>query len=122
MAKHTDLGVNGELLAENFLVAQGLRIVDRRVRYQRGEIDLVAKSGDEWVFVEVKTRKSTSSGTAVEAFTPEKASRMRRAVERYVYEHDLADALMRCDFLAIDIAPDGVPDISWFPGEITWRD
>ncbi len=122
MAKHLDLGVNGEVLAERFLAARGLRIIDRRVRYSRGEIDIVAKNGAEWVFVEVKTRKSASSGTAAESFTPEKARRMRKAVEMYVYEHDLADAFIRCDFLAIDIGPDGTPEISWFPGEITWRD
>lgn len=122
MAKHIDLGMNGELLAERFLAAQGLRIIDRRVRYRCGEIDLVAKSGDEWVFVEVKTRKSIASGTAAESFTPEKAGRMRKAVEMYVYENNLADAPMRCDFLAIDIEPDGTPEIAWFPGEITWRD
>lgn len=122
MAKHLDLGVNGEVLAERFLAAQGLRIVDRRVRYARGEIDLVAKNGDEWVFVEVKTRKSVSSGTAAESFTHAKARRMRRAVEMYVYENNLADAVLRCDFIAIDIEPDGTPEISWFPGGITWRD
>jgi putative endonuclease len=122
MTKHLDLGVNGEVLAERFLAARGLRVIDRRVRFARGEIDLVAKEGEEWVFVEVKTRKSISSGTAAESFTPAKAARMRRAVEEYVYRNDLDGQSMRCDFVAIDIEPDGVPEISWFPGEITWRD
>lgn len=122
MAKHLDLGENGEDMAGRYVTSRGLEILERRVRYARGEIDIVAKDGDEWVFIEVKTRKGGGSGSAVEAFTPEKAGRMRRAVEMYVYEHDLADAPMRCDFLAIDIGPDGVPEFSYFPGEITWRD
>lgn len=122
MAKHLELGENGEALAENFLVARGLRIIDRRVRYSCGEIDIVAKDGEEWVFVEVKTRKSVSSGSAAESFSPAKAGRMRRAVETYVYERALEDAPMRCDFLGLDIAPDGTPEVSYFPGEIVWRD
>ncbi len=122
MAKHIELGKSGELIAEHFLAARGLSIIDRRVRFRRGEIDLIAKDGDEWVFVEVKTRKGDSSGSAAEALTPEKAGRMRKAVERYVYENNLYDAPMRCDLLAIDMDPDGAPEISYFPGEITWRD
>ena len=122
MTNHLDLGLNGEALAENFLERQGLDIVERRVRYACGEIDLVAKNGDEWVFVEVKTRKSVSGGSAAEAFSPAKARRMRRAVETYVYKNNLDGEAMRCDFVAIDIAPDGTPEISHFPGEITWRD
>ncbi len=85
-----------------------------------GELDLVAKDGDEWVFVEVKTRKSGSHGTAAEAFTPEKLRRMRRAVEMYVYEHNLADAPVRGDCIAIDFEPGGTPEISYFPGELMW--
>lgn len=122
VASHLDLGLNGEILAENFLVGLGLSIVDRRVRYACGEIDLVARDGAEWVFVEVKTRKSVSGGTAAEAFTPAKARRMRKAVEMYVYKNNLDREPMRCDFLAIDLGPDGTPAITHFPGGITWRD
>lgn len=121
MAKHLELGVSGELMAERFLVSKGLVIVGRRVWYKRGEIDLVARQGEEWVFVEVKTRKGDACGSAAEAFTPEKARRMRRAVEMYVYENSLANAVIRCDFVGIDIAPDGAPEITWFPGGITWE-
>jgi putative endonuclease len=121
-ASHLALGENGEILAERFLAGKGLRIVERRVRYACGEIDLVAKDGDEWVFVEVKTRKSVSSGSAAEAFTPAKTARMRRAVEMYVYDNNLSGAPMRCDFLAIDLEPGGTPVVTHFSGETPWLD
>ncbi len=122
MAKHLDLGVNGEELAEQYLARQGLKIIDRRVRYKRGEIDLVARDGEEWVFIEVKTRKSVSSGLAAEALSPAKAKRLRKAVELYIYENNLEGAVIRFDFLAIDVEPGGVPEITHFPGEIPWED
>ncbi len=120
MAKHLDLGLNGELLAERFLAAKGMKIVDRRVRYKQGELDLVAKDGNDWVFVEVKTRKSAEFGTAAEAFTLQKARRMRRAVELYIQENSLHGQSVRCDFVGIDLDPDGMPEISHFPGGISW--
>ncbi|QLC21106.1 YraN family protein [Parasphingopyxis sp. CP4] len=46
----------GEIRAAWYLRVRGYRILDRRVRTPRGEIDLVAKRSGLIVFVEVKTR------------------------------------------------------------------
>ena len=46
----------GEIRAAWHLRIRGYRILDRRVRTPRGEIDLVAKRRGLIVFVEVKTR------------------------------------------------------------------
>lgn len=51
-------GQRGETLAAWFLRLKGYRILARRQRTPRGEIDLVAKRGRMIVFVEVKTRKT----------------------------------------------------------------
>ena len=56
MAAKDDLGRKGEALAADFLTEAGMRVVDRNWRCSQGEIDLVARDGDELVFVEVKTR------------------------------------------------------------------
>ena len=49
-------GRRGETLAAWYLRVKGYRIVARRERTPRGEIDLVAKRRGIIVFVEVKTR------------------------------------------------------------------
>ena len=49
-------GRRGETLAAFYLRLKGWRVLDRRVRTPRGEIDLVAKRGRMIAFVEVKTR------------------------------------------------------------------
>lgn len=55
-------GRTGELLAEQFLRAQGYRIVERNVKTPMGELDLVAEEGAVLVFVEVKARASEAFG------------------------------------------------------------
>ena len=49
-------GKAGEDLAAKFLEQNGLKILERNYRFERGEIDLIAEEGDELVFVEVKAR------------------------------------------------------------------
>ena len=105
-------------MAAAFLRERGLRILERRVRLSRGELDIVARDGEEWVFVEVKTRSAGGCGSAVEALGPRKSARLARAVREYVYRHHLHEAPMRCDLVAIDLGPDGLPDISHYPGAI----
>jgi len=51
-------GRRGESLAAWFLRLKGWRIVARRVKTPRGEIDLVARRGRTVAFVEVKWRAS----------------------------------------------------------------
>ena len=48
-------GPIGETVAAVYLRRRGYRVLDRNVRTRRGEIDLVARRGDELVFVEVKS-------------------------------------------------------------------
>jgi putative endonuclease len=49
-------GRRGEAIAAWFLRLKGWRIVGRRIKTPRGEIDLVARRGRQVVFVEVKWR------------------------------------------------------------------
>ncbi len=118
MSGHLRVGEAGEELAAGFLEKLGMRIVERRVRFRRGELDIVARNGREWVFVEVKTRNPSRLGTAAQAVTGRKSARMGRAVREYVCRHDLADQPIRCDLVAVDIGPDGVPAITHYPGGI----
>lgn len=53
-------GRRGETLAAWYLRFKGYRILARRQRTPRGEVDLVAKRGNMVVFVEVKTRKTSA--------------------------------------------------------------
>jgi putative endonuclease len=55
-------GRHAESIAALFLRAKGYRILARRARTKAGEIDIVARTGDTLVFVEVKARATLDSG------------------------------------------------------------
>src|SRR5918992_4680158 len=62
-------GRKGETLAAWFLRLKGWRILARRVKTPRGEVDLVARRGRTVVFVEVKWRaRGDELGLAVDAW------------------------------------------------------
>jgi len=61
------LGLAGERAAETALARSGMRVVARNQRSRFGEIDLVCRDRDGYVFVEVKTRSAASFVAAAEA-------------------------------------------------------
>lgn len=117
---HLKVGELGEDMAAHFLQKRGLRIIQRRVRFGRLEIDIVARDGREWVFIEVKTRRTKRYGTSVEAMGARKKASFLKAVEAYVNQYGLEREPVRCDFLGIDLNDDGEPVFSYYPGGITW--
>lgn len=119
MNRHLALGEGGEEMAAHHLRGKGLCIVARRVRCRGGELDIVARDGAEWVFVEVKTRSQRRFGSAAEGLSPQKLQRMRRAVVEYVHLHNLENEPIRCDLVAIDIDGESV-DINHYPGGIVF--
>ena len=68
-----------------------------------GEIDLITCYGDEIVFVEVKTRRSSRFGHAVEAMSAGKCSRLRRSVYFYLQKRAWFGRRFRIDLIAIDV-------------------
>lgn len=86
MAKHNITGKEGEDIAAAFLKAKGYEIVEMNKRFGRAEIDIIAKIGNEYVFVEVKTRSSDYFGFPEEAITKRKITLMGKAAEQFSLE------------------------------------
>ncbi len=101
MAAKDDLGRRGEDLAAQYLVDAGYTVVDRSWRCARGEIALVARDGDDTVFVEVKTRSSTAFGHPFEAITARKLARMRRLAMAWCDAHPYRRGKVRIDAIAV---------------------
>lgn len=100
-------GDAGERAAERELVARGMRIVARNARTRYGEIDLVCHDGHGYVFVEVKTRRSTSFVAAVEAADARKLMRVVRLAEAWLALVGARDAPWRVALLALTVGPGG---------------
>ena len=76
------LGRRAELVAADYLVARGFRILARNLRLGRLEIDIVARQGPLVVAVEVRTRGPGAYERALESIGPAKQARLVAAVER----------------------------------------
>jgi putative endonuclease len=108
MAHNAELGRRGEQLAAEHLEARGIRVIERNWRCRLGEIDLVARDGDDTVFVEVKTRTSGDYGHPFESITPVKLARLRRLAVAWCEATDAATARIRIDAVAV-LAPTQAP-------------
>jgi len=100
-------GVRGETLAADLLTQRGWAIVGRNVRCGGGEIDLVARQGEEYVFVEVRTRRRGGLATPEESVDPRKQARLRRAAEAYMGQNGKLDHPWRIDVVAVELDPAG---------------
>ncbi len=81
------LGRRGEELAAGYLKDAGLGILTSNYRCPWGEIDLIARDGDELAFVEVRTRRSVVFGTPRESITRRKAGHLVAAAQDYLQHH-----------------------------------
>lgn len=71
-----DAGALAEHLARRHLESAGLRFVAANMRVRGGEIDLIMREGEVWVFVEVRYRRNNAFGGAAESITPRKQRRL----------------------------------------------
>lgn len=105
--KAKSLGYHGETLAAQYLQTKGYRILENNFTIRGGEIDLVAKQSNTFVFVEVKTRTGKKFGEGDESFNRLKSRRIQRAVERYLSTKIREpDPDYRVDLVEINLHPE----------------
>jgi putative endonuclease len=99
-------GLSAESRAAAYLMAKGYRILARRFRTPRGEIDLVARRRNLFAFVEVKARATLDE--AAFAVTQRQQLRIINAAQAWLVAHpEHAEFELRFD--AILIAPRSLP-------------
>lgn len=87
--------------AIKYLQAKKLKLVTRNFTGRQGEIDLIMKDRDIFVFIEVRLRKSSAYGLAVETVTPAKQAKIIKTATLYLQKNNLTDKVAcRFDVIA----------------------
>jgi len=102
-----ELGQKGEEFALRFLKKRGYQIIQKNYVCKMGEMDIIAKEKDTLVFIEVKTRTSTTFGPPQLAVNPKKQSQMSKVALNFLKEKKLEDVKARFDVVAILLGPRG---------------
>lgn len=96
-------GAWAEGLARDALIAQGLCWVAQNIAYKVGEIDLIMWDGPVLVFIEVRYRRPSRFGQAVDSINHAKQARIRRAALCWLQRnHPVTWPACRFDIYAVD--------------------
>lgn len=93
-------GNAAELDAAAFLKSKKFKIIDVQYRNRFGEIDIIAKDGEEFVMVEVKARNDHEFGYPEESVTRSKLRKIAIVAEHFMSDHAGSD--WRIDVIAIE--------------------
>ncbi len=115
-AARTTVGREGEDIAQQYLTARGMVLLDRNWRCREGEIDLVLRDGETVVVCEVKTRRTRTFGSPVEAVHRTKLARLRRLAGWWMAVHGVRGAGVRLDVVGLLLHPDGSYEVDHRPG------
>lgn len=110
------IGAQYELLARRYLERAGLRFHAANISLRGGELDLIMRDGNTWVFIEVRYRANDKYGDAAATIHHRKRQRLLHSAACWLAQRDgsLYDTDCRFDVLAIT-----GKHIQWLPNAIT---
>src|SRR5688500_14824155 len=121
-----ELGIRGELVAAEFLEANGYRLVlsnfkvpigrNSRGVSVTGEIDIVAVDGDTLCFVEVKTRTSANFAEPIASVTRRKQRQITRTARVYRRIFNLSQMPHRFDVASVVVGTNAELEIELIKG------
>ena len=106
MGRNNIAGAWGEAQAAEYLKKKHYKLVAAGYRCRFGEIDLIVRSRNCLVFVEVKLRKSDKFARAMDYVDRKKQDRLRTTAQMYLSQNP-TDLPARFDIIEI-YAPEGV--------------
>jgi putative endonuclease len=107
MTAKDEVGRHGEDVVARALEEQGWEVLARNWRCPIGEIDIVARDGADAVAVEVKTRRSATFGSPLEAVTRVKRARLRRLAAAWLAAQERHFDGIRIDVVGVVLPPAG---------------
>lgn len=109
-----DKGSCAESFAIQYLCDQGLSFISKNFHTRKGEIDLIMKDGDIFVFVEVKYRKSDNFGGAISAIPQSKQLKIKHSITFYLHQAGLNEYNTPCRIDVVALVGDITqPQVTW---------
>lgn len=90
-ANKRQTGTSYEIKAEEYLLQKGYKILERNFRNRQGEIDIIAKDGEYFCFMEVKYRTTNEFGSPLEAVDFRKQNQIRKVALYYLMKNKLSE-------------------------------
>jgi putative endonuclease len=112
LSSHNDLGRAAEQAARQHLERNGLRLIEQNWRCRQGELDLVMLDGDTVVFVEVRARRHSAWGGALESVDARKRGKLIMAAELFLQQQSRW-ARHPCRFDVVAISTSGATHLDW---------
>jgi putative endonuclease len=117
MTSHKMTSVQSGKIAEeqacNYLLANGLSLITKNYRTPLGEIDLIMRDQQTWVFVEVRSRKNNQYVSNTESIGCKKRRKIIKSATLYLQKNRLLGRVScRFDVLSISL-PTAEGAIEW---------
>ena len=119
------LGLEGERTAIAYLTSCGWSLEAHRFKLGRHDVDLVMRRNQMVAFIEVKTRRSNTCGSGIEAVHRRKQRDIARVASVWALRHGRPDDEYRFDVVAVQNSAGSAPVVehvadAWRP-ESLWR-
>jgi len=106
-------GKQAENTACEYLIENGLKLIEKNYKCRGGEIDLVMQHENSIVFVEVRYRHNNRFGSGAESVIKRKQDKIILTALHYLQSHKkTAGSASRFDVVSIQ-AGSGINDIQW---------
>ncbi|MBU2595636.1 YraN family protein [Patescibacteria group bacterium] len=112
------LGSEAEGITADFLRSKGLRIIELNHRNKIGEIDIIAKDGDIFIIVEVKSKTGIGRGSPEEMVDRRKQRKLIRTAEAYFMLQEIDEPDWRIDVVAVEYDNFGDFKINWLKNAV----
>jgi len=110
----SELGEQGERIAQDHLRRKRYRILARNFKCVAGEVDLIARDRDTIVFIEVKTRSSEQAFSPDFHISPFQRGQIERAARYFLMERSAQHRPCRFDIVTVVRPPTGPVQVEHF--------
>ncbi|MFC0228189.1 YraN family protein [Serratia aquatilis] len=105
-------GAGYEIRARHYLEHAGLTFIAANVAVRGGELDLIMRDGQTWVFVEVRYRRSAAFGDAASSVTYRKQQRLLHTAAVWLAGRGASFDTSSCRFDVLAITGN---QLEWIP-------